>query len=248
MGKKKQKKRKKAAKPSRPRLLLAVGDRVRVKDEVMDPDYEDLCIGGWTGKIVEIDKKSDPSLVEIEWDEKTLTELIGEEFLEKADRHGLDGARIRLGLTDVERIDLATSTRPPKPADPSAKLVEGHGVPLGEDDKRVARIFGLPEQDGPPDVTDDTLEIYYKYLKEHLRLPFEGEYSVETGFMQDTYYQIKVTGLADFEDCDEDYGLLCEGREGRRRVVVPLAEIEVDDDDPNYQLIDDYQYWFWNFR
>ena len=31
---------------------LALGDTVRVKDEVMDPDYEGHRIGGWSGAIV----------------------------------------------------------------------------------------------------------------------------------------------------------------------------------------------------
>ena len=31
---------------------LTLGDTVRVKDEVMDPDYEGHRIGGWSGAIV----------------------------------------------------------------------------------------------------------------------------------------------------------------------------------------------------
>ena len=34
---------------------LALGDTVRVKDGVMDPDYDGYCIGGWSGEIIALD-------------------------------------------------------------------------------------------------------------------------------------------------------------------------------------------------
>lgn len=50
------------------------------------------------------------------------------------------------------------------------------------------------------------------------------------------------------EDADEFYGLLCEGKEVSRNVVVPLAELIVNETDPNFVFIDDYLSWFWNYR
>jgi hypothetical protein len=244
---KKQQQRKKLARP-----VLKVDDAVRVKDGVMDPDYEEQCIGGWTGTITDIDRSTSPPLVLITWDEKTLTELIGAEVLARADRHGLRGDCMWLDLTDIERLELAQGTQPPQPARLDTRLHEGHGEPVAEADLRIAQIFGLSESEELPDVTEATLESYHQYLCTHLRFPFEGEYSRETGPLQDTSYVMKVTGLADMEDCDEFYGLLCEGRQegrqSRRRVVVPLAEIEVGSEDSNFQLIDDYRGWFWNYR
>lgn len=207
----------------------------------MDPDYEDQCIGGWSGTISEIDRNSDPPMILIAWDHKTLTELIGEEVLARADRLGLDGEFMWLEFSDIERADQAQGTQPPQPAKLGARLREGHGEPLSEDEVRVARIFGLPEDEELPEVTEETLEVYHQYLSSRLRFPFDGEYTRETGPLEDTSYDIRVTGLVDEEDCEEFYGLLCEGREGRRRVVVPLAEIDVDSGTSNFQLIDDYQ-------
>ena len=37
------------------RPLLTLGDVVRVKDGVMDPDYDGYCIGGWSGAIIALD-------------------------------------------------------------------------------------------------------------------------------------------------------------------------------------------------
>lgn len=240
---KKQQQRKRLAHP-----VLKVDDAVRVKDGIMDPDYEEQCIGGWTGAISDIDRSTNPPLVLITWDEKTLTELIGAEVLARADRHGLRGDCMWLGLTDIERLDLVQSTQPPQPARLDARLHEGQGEPVEEVDLRIAQIFGLSESEELPDVTEAALESYHQYLCTHLRFPFDGEYTRETGPLQDTSYLINVTGLVDMEDCDEFYGLLCEGRQSRRRVVVPLAEIEVGSEDSNFQLIDDYRGWFWNYR
>jgi hypothetical protein len=243
------KKRQQQKRPARP--LLKVGDAVRVKDGVMDPDYEEQCLGGWTGTIMDIDRDSDPPLVLIAWDKKTLTELIGVEVLARASQQNLDAKVIWLALTEVERADLAQSTQLPQPAKLGAQLRAGHGEPateVDEADRRIARLFGLAEDEEPPEVTEETLEVYYEHLRTCLRFPFDGEYTRETGPLQDTAYAITVTGLADVEDGDAFYGLLCEGRQGRRHVVVPLAEVDVDSDTLNFQLIDDYQTWFWNNR
>jgi len=38
---------------------MKTGDSVKVKDGTKEPDTEDFEIGGWQGRIVEIDKKAD---------------------------------------------------------------------------------------------------------------------------------------------------------------------------------------------
>ena len=48
--------------------------------------------------------------------------------------------------------------------------------------------------------------------------------------------------------CDEFDGIFCKTRKGRFEVNLPLIELEVPEDDPNFQLIEDYWYWFWNWR
>jgi len=121
-----------------------------------------------------------------------------------------------------------------------------------EEDLRVREIVGWDDEENDlPDVSEETLELYYDYLREHLTFPFEGGYSRETGPLEFTDYDLRVTGLLDLDEHDdlEFYGLMCEGRQGRRHVVVPLAEVEVEDEDgPNAQLVSDYRYWFWNYR
>jgi hypothetical protein len=230
------------------RSPLSIGDRVRVKDGVLDPDYEGQSIGGWAGTIIDMDDSSDPPLILLEWEARTLSELIGRKALERAERDGLQSDGMWLYLTDVERLDPTQGTEPPQPVNRAPKPRARYAVPLTDEEIRVTRLFGLPEPAGPPPVDNATLEVYHGYLCTRMRFPFVGEYSLETAPLEHVSEYVKVTGLADVDDCDEFYGLLCEGRWGRRQVVVPLAEVEVDTDDPNRQLIDDYQVWFWNYR
>jgi len=119
-----------------------------------------------------------------------------------------------------------------------------------ESERRIAEIFGIEEGEELPDVTEETLEIYYLHLIENLSFPFDAEYSVETAPLKDTYYDIKVTGLLEPEECVDlgFYGLFCKGRRGRRKIEIPLAEIEVKQEGRNKQLVEDYCLWFWNYR
>jgi hypothetical protein len=121
---------------------------------------------------------------------------------------------------------------------------------MSDDEKRVAQIFGVAEDEELPDVSENTLEIYHGYLGENLSFPFDAEYSQETGPLEDTHYDFQATGLLDLDECPdlEFYGLFCEGKRERRRVVVPLAEVEVKQRGKNRQLIEDYSMWFWNYR
>lgn len=46
----------------------------------------------------------------------------------------------------------------------------------------------------------------------------------------------------------EMYGILVECRQNKEKVFIPLAEIDVDEENGNYKLVSDYQEWFWNYR
>jgi len=97
-----------------------------------------------------------------------------------------------------------------------------------------------------PNVSERTLRVYHSYLKENLSFPFEARCSEETGPLEETYYDIRVTDLLEPDECPEleFYGLFCEGKQGRRKVEIPLAEIEVKQESKNKQLIEDYHMWF----
>lgn len=120
---------------------------------------------------------------------------------------------------------------------------------MKKSEKRVAQILGVKEGRELPTVSKETLEIYHSYLSENLSFPFDARYSKEAP-LEDTYCDVEITGLTEFEDSPEPefYGLFCEEKRGRRKIVIPLAEVTVKQEGRNKQLIEDYRDWFWNNR
>ncbi len=62
---------------------------------------------------------------------------------------------------------------------------------------------------------------------------------------------VQVIGLGDPDDelmIDDVYGILCEAKHERRKLTLPLGDLEVPKGKPNRQLIEDYSYWFWSNR
>jgi hypothetical protein len=118
-----------------------------------------------------------------------------------------------------------------------------------ESEKRIAKILGVKKDEELPDVSKKTLKIYCSYLDKNLSFPFDAEYSVETGPLENRYYDIKVTDLLELGEfpSPEFYGVICKGSQGRHKIEIPLADLTVKQKGKNRQLIEDYCRWFWNY-
>jgi len=90
------------------RRRLTLGDTVRVKDEVMDPDYEGYSIGGWSGEIVAFETWEQTPMALIEWDATTQRDRIAPEVRQRAASQGLSAEQMWLHLSDLERVELVT--------------------------------------------------------------------------------------------------------------------------------------------
>jgi hypothetical protein len=129
-----------------------------------------------------------------------------------------------------------------------------HGRPyhfpsLNQDD-RIRKIFGLPEESPLPLVRHETLAAYFDYLMAQLSLPFEALFCQNGGEMRQLVYYVHVTELVDPRRSRNHslHGLLCKAKNHKDLLELPLAEFGVREDNPNCQLIDDYAYWFVNCR
>src|SRR6266496_6258407 len=87
------------------RRRLTLGDIVRVKDGVMDPDYDGYCIGGWSGAIIALDTWEQMPMALIEWDASTQRDRIDPEVRRRAASQGLSVAQMWLHLSEFERVD-----------------------------------------------------------------------------------------------------------------------------------------------
>ena len=218
-----------------------VGDRVRVKPGTTVPDFEDMPLGGWAGAITEVDQRSKPPTDLIEWNKHTLDHM-HPVYRKRCERDGLEMESMWLGEDDFE-----ADTGSPVVIDQPTSIVTR---PLNEkdEDDRVRKALGLTSDDPLSEVDEETLGQYHSYLVGRLSFPFQATFSTETGPLQDTSHAVTVLSLLDTDDCDEMYGLMCQARQGRRQVVVPLGELAVTKSDPNRQLVEDYSSWFWNNR
>lgn len=237
------KKKKSSPKPKKPAAppQFGVGDAVRVKAGTQDPDFPDIPMGGWSGIIEEVDARSATVTYLVEWNQRTL-ENQHPVYLKRCERDGLESGRCWLQEDDIERDE----GKPLSIEQPTS--IKSRPLQMTDQDDRIRVILGLSSDDPLIDVDGESLAQYHRHLSQRLSFPFPATVSSETGFMRSTTHAVSVIGLLDVEDCDEHYGLICEAKEGRERIEVPLAEVEVKQGDPNRQLIEDYCYWFWNYR
>jgi hypothetical protein len=230
----------KTKKPSLP-PKFAVGDAVHVRPGVTDPDFSDMPLGGWTGTIKEVDVGGSSAYL-VAWNSHTLQNA-HPLFRNRCEKGGFGFEEMWLGEEDLE-----PDTGLPVPMEQPTNIITKPLSPNDQDD-RLRAIFGLTSNDPVPDVSEDRLLKYHQYLSKNLSFPFQAEFAQESGFLQGFTHQVTIQVLLSPQDfSDDDYGLFYEGREDGRIVQLPLSEIEVDKRSPNHRLLEDYAYWFWNWR
>jgi hypothetical protein len=233
------KKDQKASKPRTP-ARFATAAPVRVKPGTTDPDFPDIPLGGWAGTIREVDQRSATPTYLIAWSKYTLDHM-HPIYRKRCERDGLELASMWLGEDDIE-----PDTGVPTVIEQPTSMVTR---PLNEKDQddRVRMALGLTSDDPLPEVDDDTLRAYHRYLAAQLTFAFEAKWQPEYGPAQ----KVTITGLGDPDDdawADEMYGLLCAARAEGRLIDVPLGECEAKKGSPHWQLLKDYAYWYWNNR
>ncbi|MGC8640614.1 MAG: hypothetical protein ACP5XB_12135 [Isosphaeraceae bacterium] len=217
--------------PGSPRFK--VGDKVRVRAGVIDPDFEDIPLGGWTGTITKVDGEEEPIIYDIKWDQRTL-KAMHPVYRNRCERDGLEESSMSLGEEDIEpddgkQVPIEQPTRIKTPP-----------LSLEDEEDRIRMVFGLTHDDLLPEVNEESLLVYYRYLASKLRFPFNAK--TELGGRP-----LSVSRLIDPGEYDlEAEGLLCEARHRGRSGIVPLAELE--NASGNKKLVEDYRFWFWNWR
>jgi Calcium binding len=219
-----------------------VGNKVRVKHNVIDPDFPDMPLGGWSGTIKEVTPSTDEVTYEIEWDRRTLAGM-HPVYHKRCERDGLDVEAMGLGEEDIE-IDDGT----PIDIEPPT-LIETPALLETDQDDRIGAVFGLTHDDLVPCVDYKSQRLYYHYLLSRLTFPFRARFRKKISRDAPKLVRLTVAGLYDFDDYDVNngYGLIGVGKEPGGEVEFPLIEIEDIQDSSNRQLIRDYAYWLANW-
>ena len=123
---------------------------------------------------------------------------------------------------------------------------------FSSEDHQKQRILAALRIDGDrlPLVNEETLSKYFEYLSKNLSFPFTAHYPEPTTPLEEVQYECTVLDLLDPSKhvSDEFDGIFCKTRKAGFEVNLPLAELEVSQDSPDFELIEDYWYWVWNWR
>jgi hypothetical protein len=210
------------------------GAKVRVRHGVLDPDFPDIPLGGWSGMVEEVEQARGETTYLIAWDRKTLR-VMHPVYKKRCERDGLESKTMWIGEADLDADGTTV------PIEQPMSIVTR---PLSEKDQddRVRLALGLTHDDPLPDVTRKTLIAYYRHIKDNLKVPFKARSEGDGS-------SLTVHRLPDPKeyDLDEEEGLLCEARDREGPFDVPLAELD-DAGSGNRKLVGDYGYWFGNYR
>jgi hypothetical protein len=120
-------------------------------------------------------------------------------------------------------------------------------MPPDNEDSRIRRVFGLAEDQPIPRVSENSLRAYREFLAAALSFPFQALYAETTAPVRRLFRCVHVLGLSDITSRRAST-LLVRVQNAQGEMEIPLAELGVREDDPNHPLIDDFAYWFWNWR
>lgn len=219
-----------------------IGQSVVVKDGVIAIDYKDLDLGGWQGRIIDIDKAdadNGETIIGVAWDSITLRS-IPNDYLEECEREGFGWSEYYLESGDVK------PTQPRDSENEVEEMIEEierrmDWLYLGDEGKRIRAVIDTAESE------DEWAQIkaWSNYLQKKLKFPFDAvviEYQ-ERGPLQ-INDELKVVGV---EMEDEHYGVIVQCKKGRKRYDFPLCDLDTaNEHSSNFQPLNDYRVWFAN--
>jgi hypothetical protein len=119
-----------------------------------------------------------------------------------------------------------------------------------EQEGRIRAALGLSR--GPlPKVTAEWLRKYHSYLSAKLIFPFRAKYAEELSAIREPIvFSVEVFALVHPSEMPkiESTALLCRIMRDIQEEEIPLVDLEVEEDHPNFRLLEDYWYWIWNWR
>jgi hypothetical protein len=208
------------------------GDKVRVKRGVIDPDFPDIPLGGWSGSVKEVEQVRGQTTYLIEWDRRTL-QSIHLVYRKRCERDELEFETMWLREEEIEPDE---GERVPI-EQPAAIVTRPLSVQDPED--RIRLALGLSHDDPLPKVSRKTLRAYHRYLAERLTFPFPAT-TWDFGRLNDQLVSVTIHGLLAPEEVglDKKNGLICTGLDRDGLIEIPLAEVKRKA--PNYHLVSDY--------
>ncbi len=120
-------------------------------------------------------------------------------------------------------------------------------MPPENEDSRIRRVFELAEGVPIPPVSQSSLLKYREFLEASLSFPFQALHSETKAPVRRLFRCVQELGLSPATSRRAST-VMARVNNAHGETEIPLDELGVRDDDPNHQLLDDFAYWFWNWR
>jgi len=210
-------------------MAFKIGDSVKVKEGIRCPEDDSIRLGGWQGRIFDLDE-----LVGIRWDSITLKQL-PVQYIRSSEKKGLDWSEIYLSLNEIELVK-------PRDSEDTADRVQEEmetlysWLGMGKEGERIFNVIST---------AGDPLEGWTLHLTKTLKFPFDavvGEPQQEGPLENGAKVQVQGIG-----DTDDTYGVLVDVMRGQNQYGFPLCDLTVQDtSSPNYLPVHDYCVWYAN--
>jgi len=217
--------------------ILHVGNSITVNEGVKDPD-NGSDIGGWQGRIVELD---DEKLVTIQWDSITLKNMPPQN-IEKCEKEGLDWSEMVLEQDEVTKSRPRDSKKDVETAkEHLEKLFYWSG--FGAQGKRIRNVIANADSDECVDI----FKSWKSHFQKSLKFPFDGivdDWENKKPFKNGD--KIRVLSISE-SDVDEMHGVLAKVEKDGREYEFPFCCINaVGKKSPNRKELEGYSVWFSN--
>jgi hypothetical protein len=222
-------------------MNMKLGDSVIVKQGVKEPELEEFEIGGWQGRVVDIDTKSDIDniLITIEWDSQTLKQ-IPSNYIKQSEREGMDWENMTLYESELEKTKPRDKKENVKQT--QEKLANRHyWDSFGDEGIRISKVL---DKVNPHDEMK-CLQKWVEYLDNELTFPVNAIVSdSEDNWLIQSGDKVIIKSLPHIVDM---YGIIASIRLNGEKFEFPLCDLEaIDKTKVDFQLIDDYRTWFAN--
>jgi hypothetical protein len=218
--------------------MFKQGDCVRIKQGVNDPDYPEIDLSGWQGRIVSYEgKEADGELYTLAWDSISLKAL-DEDVILDAIEEEIDYTLISLYAHDLEKAEARDTEKDVELA--IAELDEEFfWSDLGEQGARIREVLNTAKSKSEADM----LKAWEKHLKSKLKFPVQVIYVGEsTGpFKEGAKFQ-----LLGIDSISEIMGLMGTAKLDKGNSVVPLCDLDVEIEGDDTESMYDYCIWYAN--
>jgi Calcium binding len=218
--------------------LVKIGDSVRVKKGIKDPDNPEKSIEDCQGRVIEVyeeilEGSTTPDvMIDIAWDSITLQSM-DKNYVFELENEGFDWSEMALALIDV---DIVPPRDTEKDVENAFKSLQKDIHWEDEEGQLIKVILG------DADDLHEQYEAWETHLKKTLKFPFKAEYFPERNGAIPFEATVKVTRVHSIDDW---VGILMSVEYKKKFYQLPLADLSaLYQNGINHETIDLYDTWF----